>query len=165
MAALPVMPSPQSGQGTLAPCGRHMGRWSRRRSAFPSPLVGEGGSARSAETDEGCWQECGVAEVCWINTWSPILERCVSSSTPHPASPSAQPPSPARGEGEKSRVRPRSPDHRRGRSPRRTAGIQFPTPSAASRRRHSMSSRRNSLRGPSKGRRRSSPVPRRWRSA
>jgi len=26
-------------------------------SAFPSPLVGKGGSARSAETDEGCVTE------------------------------------------------------------------------------------------------------------
>ena len=25
--------------------------------ASPSPLVGEGGSARSAETDEGCWKK------------------------------------------------------------------------------------------------------------
>ncbi|BCH16884.1 hypothetical protein [Mesorhizobium sp. L-2-11] len=25
---------------------------------LPSPLVGEGGSARSAETEEGCWTEC-----------------------------------------------------------------------------------------------------------
>ena len=28
----------------------------------PSPLAGEGGSARSAETDEGCWTEWGRAE-------------------------------------------------------------------------------------------------------
>ncbi|RUW26198.1 insulinase family protein [Mesorhizobium sp. M4B.F.Ca.ET.215.01.1.1] len=51
-------------------------------SAFPSPLVGEGGSARGAETDEGCWQD---------------RPRFVSSNTPHP-SPSATP-SPTRGEG------------------------------------------------------------------
>jgi hypothetical protein len=28
--------------------------------AFPSPLVGEGGSARSAEPDEGCWKKLGL---------------------------------------------------------------------------------------------------------
>jgi hypothetical protein len=28
-----------------------------KKAPFPSPLVGEGGSARSGETDEGCWKE------------------------------------------------------------------------------------------------------------
>ncbi|CAH2407213.1 hypothetical protein MES4922_60153 [Mesorhizobium ventifaucium] len=27
---------------------------------LPSPLVGEGGLARSAKTEEGCWTECRV---------------------------------------------------------------------------------------------------------
>ena len=45
---------------------------------FPSPLVGEGGSARSAETDEGCWKKCDRAEA------GALLKRCVPSSTPHP---------------------------------------------------------------------------------
>ncbi len=36
---------------------------------FPSPLVGEGGSARSAETDEGCSRE---------------RQRLILSNTPHP---------------------------------------------------------------------------------
>jgi hypothetical protein len=31
--------------------------------AFPSPLVGEGGSARSAEPDEGCWKKLGDAKL------------------------------------------------------------------------------------------------------
>ena len=51
-------------------------------SNFPSPLVGEGGSARSAETDEGCSRERNVS-LRW--------------NTPHP-SPSATP-TPTRGEG------------------------------------------------------------------
>ncbi|RUU29889.1 insulinase family protein [Mesorhizobium sp. M6A.T.Cr.TU.017.01.1.1] len=54
---------------------------------FPSPLVGEGGLARSAKTDEGCWKK---------------LQRCDPSSTPHP-SPSATP-SPTRGEGKARRA-------------------------------------------------------------
>ncbi|MDX8505848.1 hypothetical protein, partial [Mesorhizobium captivum] len=32
-------------------------------SPVQTPLVGEGGSARSAETDEGCWTECGGAKL------------------------------------------------------------------------------------------------------
>ncbi|WP_254633810.1 pitrilysin family protein [Mesorhizobium sp. GbtcB19] len=51
-------------------------------SNFPSPLVGEGGSARSAETDEG---------------WSRERNVSLRWNTPHP-SPSATP-SPTRGEG------------------------------------------------------------------
>jgi hypothetical protein len=31
-------------------------RW-RWRATFPSPLEGEGGLARSAKTDEGCWKK------------------------------------------------------------------------------------------------------------
>ncbi|HET9537501.1 MAG TPA: hypothetical protein VFP43_19535, partial [Mesorhizobium sp.] len=56
-------------------------------STFPSPLAGEGGSARSAETDEGCWAEHGFGEGNELNNWYPILTHRVSSSTPHPTSP------------------------------------------------------------------------------
>ncbi|MBZ9815791.1 endonuclease domain-containing protein [Mesorhizobium sp. CA7] len=38
----------------------------KRNAFFPSPLVGEGGSARSAETDEGCWTELS-GQVVWRN--------------------------------------------------------------------------------------------------
>jgi hypothetical protein len=31
--------------------------WQGRGVPLPSPLVGEGGLARSAKTDEGCWKE------------------------------------------------------------------------------------------------------------
>ena len=51
----------------LPPCASASARESRWRwrgfeygrviGSSPSPLVGEGGSARSAETDEGCWKE------------------------------------------------------------------------------------------------------------
>src|SRR5688500_3286491 len=41
----------------------------------PSPLEGEGGSARSAETDEGCWKEQGISR-----------EHSAPSNTPHPPS-------------------------------------------------------------------------------
>ena len=36
---------------------RSMGMALRFQSGCPSPLEGEGGSARSAETDEGCWPD------------------------------------------------------------------------------------------------------------
>ncbi|RWM05785.1 MAG: insulinase family protein [Mesorhizobium sp.] len=63
-------------------------------STFPSPLVGEGGSARSAETDEGCWKKRDLSRRA-LRAGS--LQGCAPSSTPHP-SPSATP-SPTRGEG------------------------------------------------------------------
>ncbi|WP_210164209.1 hypothetical protein, partial [Mesorhizobium sp. LSJC280B00] len=46
--------------------------------AFPSPLVGEGGSARSAEPDEGCWKKRDVG-VPW-NTPHPTELRSATFS-------------------------------------------------------------------------------------
>jgi hypothetical protein len=54
-------PSPTRGEGKAAPPSppiASVGELSKRRcQTSPSPLVGEGGSALSAETDEGCWTE------------------------------------------------------------------------------------------------------------
>ena len=59
-----------------------------RRRFFPSPLVGEGGSARSAETVEG-W----VTDRCLYQTGTPLIRPSF-----------APPPSPTRGEGKVARA-------------------------------------------------------------
>ncbi|CAM5772680.1 hypothetical protein MAMO4S_03898 [Mesorhizobium amorphae] len=50
----------------------------------PSPLVGEGGSARSAETVEGCWKKRGSARINTCFNTTPRPER--SHSVQHPSS-------------------------------------------------------------------------------
>jgi hypothetical protein len=49
---------------------------------LPFPLVGQGGSARSAEPDEGCWKKLGLEK---SNDFSWLCFKCRDpSSTPHP---------------------------------------------------------------------------------
>ena len=55
-----------------------------RLMATPSPLAGEGGSARSAETDEGCWKKRDDAESTARFGCAPGLDK--RYSVQHPSS-------------------------------------------------------------------------------
>jgi hypothetical protein len=56
----PVFPTPEPVEGLSQWPDAKAGVAKERCASLPSPLVGEGGLARSAKTDEGCWKKRGV---------------------------------------------------------------------------------------------------------